>query len=84
MTDGTLQLSAIILMEYVLLLSRIALVDVQSFVTLIAETAKSQGVPEGEIWEVVMSQLWNRVSFDHQGLTVACFTDECPHLFLVR
>ena len=36
--------------------------DVQVFVTLVAETAKSKGVPEAEIWEVVMSQWWNRVS----------------------
>lgn len=64
MTDQTLQLSALILMNYVLLLARIAVVDVQVFVTLVAETAKSKGVPEGEIWEVIMSQWWNRVSLD--------------------
>ena len=34
------------------------------FVTLIAEDAKSKGVPEKEIWEVIMNQLWNRVSVD--------------------
>ena len=36
--------------------------DVQVFVTLVAETAKLKGVPEAEVWEVVMSQWWNRVS----------------------
>ena len=35
--------------------------DVQVFVTLVAETAKAKGVPEAEIWEVVMTQWWNRV-----------------------
>lgn len=62
MTDRILQLQAIKLMEYILLFSRIAVVDVQVFVTLVAETAKSKGVPEAEIWEVIMSQWWNRVS----------------------
>lgn len=52
-------------MEYVLLLARIALMDVQVFVTLVAETAKSKGMPEAEIWEVIMSQWWNRVSPYH-------------------
>jgi hypothetical protein len=66
-TERTLQLSAVILVEYILLLSRIALADVQVFVTLVALTAKSKGVPEGEIWEVIMSQWWNRVSL---GLTI--------------
>jgi hypothetical protein len=33
-------------MGYVLLFSRIAVVDVQVFVTLMAETAKSKSVPE--------------------------------------
>jgi hypothetical protein len=37
-------------------------VDVQVFVTLVAETAKSKGVPEAGIWEVIMTQWWNRVS----------------------
>lgn len=63
-TNRTPQLRAVILMEYVLLFARIALADVQVFVTLVAETAKSKGVPEGEIWEVIMSQWWNRVSSD--------------------
>ena len=62
MTDRTPQLSAIILVEYILLFSRIAVVDVQVFATLVAETAKSKGVPEAEIWDVIMSQWWNRVS----------------------
>lgn len=57
-------------MEYVLLFARIALVDVQVFVTLVAETAKSKGVPEAEIWEAIMSQWWNRVSFEYQGTHV--------------
>ena len=61
-TDRILQLSAIILTEYILLFSRIAVVDVQVFVTLVAETAKSKGRTEAEVWEVVMSQWWNRVS----------------------
>ena len=64
MTDWTMQLTAVILTEHVLLMSRIALADVQVFLTLVAETAKSKGVPEAEIWEVIMSQWWNRVSFD--------------------
>jgi len=64
MIDRIPQLSAVILVEYILLFSRIAVVDVQVFVTLVAETAKSKGVPEAEIWETVMSQWWNRVSFD--------------------
>jgi len=42
-------------------------VDVRVFVTLVAETAKSKGVPEAEIWEVVMTQWWNRVSFVTAG-----------------
>lgn len=48
-------------MEYILLFSRIAVVDVQVFVILVAETAKSKGVPEAEIWDVIMSQWWDRV-----------------------
>jgi len=61
MTDRIPQLSAVILVEYILLFSRIAVVDVQVFVTLVAETAKSKGVPETEIWDAVMSQWWNKV-----------------------
>ena len=57
-----LQLPSVVLVEYILLFSRIAVVDVQVFVTLVAETAKLKGVPEAEVWEVVMSQWWNRVS----------------------
>ena len=57
-----LQLPSVALVEYILLFSRIAVVDVQVFVTLVAETAKLKGVPEAEVWEVVMSQWWNRVS----------------------
>ena len=63
-TDRTPQLSAPILVDYILLLSRIAVVDIQVFVTLVAETAKSKGVPEADIWEVIMNQWWNRVSLD--------------------
>lgn len=55
------QLIATILAEYILLFARIAVVDVQVFVTLVAETAKSKGVPAAEIWEVIMTQWWNRV-----------------------
>ena len=41
--------------------------DVRVFVTLVAETAKSKGVPEAEIWEVIMTQWWNRVSLFTAG-----------------
>jgi hypothetical protein len=84
-TNGTVQLSAIILMEHVLLLSRIALMDVQVFVTLVAETAKSRGVPEAEIWEVILSQWWNRVSFHYHDVhTFEGLNKEWPCLFPVR
>jgi len=71
-----LQLSAIILLEHILLFSRIAIVDVQVFVTLVAETAKSKGVPEAEIWEVVMTQWWNRVSLFTVGRSFGALTGE--------
>ncbi|KAF9653383.1 ARM repeat-containing protein [Thelephora ganbajun] len=85
------KLSAIILMEYILLFSRIAIVDVQVFVTLVAETAKSKGVPEAEIWEVIMNQWWNR--FDNMSeprhrklaaMGVSCLVSTGKHEVLNR
>ena len=66
-----LQLSAVILTEPILLFARIAVMDVQVFATLVAETAKSKGVPEAEIWEVVMTQWWNRVGFPPHGTRIS-------------
>lgn len=64
-TYTILQLPALILISHILLFSRIALVDVQVFMTLVAETAKVKGVPEAEIWDVIMNQWWNRVRRHH-------------------
>ncbi|KAF9782921.1 ARM repeat-containing protein [Thelephora terrestris] len=85
------KLTAVILMEHVLLLSRIALMDVQVFITLVAETAKSRGVPEAEIWEVILSQWWNR--FDNMSeprhrklaaMGIACLVSTGKHEVLDR
>jgi len=85
------KLQATILAEYILLLSRIALVDVQVFVALVAGTAKSKGVPDAEIWEVIMTQWWNR--FDnmseprHRKLTamgISCLVSTGKHEVLDR
>ena len=49
------------------------------FVTLVAETAKSKGVPEAEIWEVIMSQWWNRVSSDYYWAYVRAHLQRAIH-----
>jgi len=85
------KLSATILTEFILLFARIVVVDVQVFVTLVAETAKSKGIPEAEIWEVVVNQWWNR--FDnmseprHRKLTamgISCLVSTGRHEVLDR
>jgi hypothetical protein len=53
------------------------MVDVQVFVTLVAETAKSKGVPEVEVWEVIMSQWWNRVSDDFAHIHFSLLANVC-------
>jgi hypothetical protein len=68
---------ATILVDYILLFSRIAMADAQVFVTLVAETAKSKGVPEADIWEVIMSQWWNRVSDDFAHTPFSSLANVC-------
>lgn len=65
-----LQLSATILVEHILLFSRIAVVDVQAFVALVAGAARLKGVPDTEIWGVIMNQWWNRVSLGFAGVYI--------------
>ena len=41
--------------------------DVQAFVALVAGAARLKGVPDTEIWGVIMTQWWNRVSLVFAG-----------------
>ena len=55
------QTSVTILVEYIYIMSRIALADRQTFVNLVSAMAIAQNIPEKQIWEGILNQWCMRV-----------------------
>lgn len=56
-----MQVATELLTEYIYILSRIALVDKNMFLTLVSATAPATQVQEAELWEAILDQWWTRV-----------------------
>ena len=57
-------------MKHILLFSRIAVVDVSAFVALVEGAAGLKGVRDADIWNLIMTQWWYKVSLMFTGLHI--------------
>ena len=58
---GQMQISVELLTEYVLIMSRIALMDKHMFAQLITASVPVLKMNETEIWDAILDEWWRRV-----------------------